>query len=69
MHYENTTLAFLHFGVGNEHLTKVFEQARPGEHAVSHRGAGHLGNVAHAEKLVLWVTYQAAHQFTWKHSV
>lgn len=57
-------LAFLHLGVGDEHLSQVFEHARPAERAVGHGGAGHLRDGAHAEQLVLWVAGEGAQQLT-----
>jgi len=55
-------LAFLHLGVGDEHLPQVFEHAGPAERAVGHGDAGHLRDGAHAEQLILRVARQGAHQ-------
>lgn len=57
-------LAFLHLGVGDEHLSEVFQEARPAECAVSYGGAGHLRDGTHTEQLVLWVACEGAHQLT-----
>ena len=61
-----TELAFLHLGVGDEHLPQVFEQAGPAERAVGDGGAGHLRDGGHAEQLVLRVAGEGAHQLTWR---
>ena len=57
-------LAFLHLGVGDEHLSEVFEQARPAKGAVRYGGTGHLRDTTHTEQLVLWVASEGAHQLT-----
>ena len=57
-------LAFLHLGVGDEHLPEVLEEAWPAEHTVGHGGAGHLRDAAHTQQLVLRVARQTAHQLT-----
>lgn len=57
-------LTFLHLGVGDEHLSEVFEQARPAERAVGDGGAGHLRDGGHTEQLVLRVAREGAHQLT-----
>lgn len=63
-HHFRTTLAFLHLGVGDEHLSEVFEQTRPAEGAVGNGGAGHLRDGGNTEQFVLRVTTKSAHQLS-----
>lgn len=57
-------LALFHLAVGDEHLPQVLEQTGPAEGAVGDGGAGHVGDGANTEQLVLWMAGEAAHQLT-----
>lgn len=57
-------LALFHLAVGDEHLPQVLEQAGPAEGAVGDGGAGHVGDGANTEQLVLWMAGEGAHQLT-----
>lgn len=59
-----TGLALFHLGVGDEHLSEVFEQAGPAERAVGYGGTRHLRDTTHTEQLVLRVACKGAHQLT-----
>lgn len=57
-------LALFHLAVGDEHLPQVLEQTWPAEGAVGDGGAGHVGDGANTEQLVLWMAGEGAHQLT-----
>lgn len=62
--FDSRKLALFHLGVGDEHLSEVFQQPGPAECAVGHGGAWDLGDGRHAEQLVLWVACKRTHELT-----